>query len=184
MSETIIDYDKTNKYLPETLRQFVGANDRMMRQDFTLFEAMYEGIEKQAVFNNRIAAEYASGFTRLNYVYLRSGVAPKLVDIITSKAVDRVWYQAAEENEVVFDDYLNRNYFSDMLYKGFEEAAITARSIMVVYPKDENVEIATYNLFRHRIIYDGKNNIKEAYIYIISDSFEASVKQVICEHRY
>lgn len=184
MSETILNYDNTNKYLPDTLRQFVGANDRMMRQDFTLFEAMYDGIEKQAVFNNRIAAEYASGFTRLNYVYLRSGVAPKLVDIITSKAVDRVWYQAAEENEVVFDNYLNRNYFSDMLYKGFEEAAITARSIMVVYPKKNDIEIATYNLFRHRIIYDGKNNIKEAYIYIISDSFEASVKQVICEHRY
>ena len=40
MSETIINYDNTNKYLPDTLRQFVGANDRMMRQDFTLFEAM------------------------------------------------------------------------------------------------------------------------------------------------
>ena len=98
MAETILDYDKTNKYLPETLRQFVGANNRVAVQDFDLFYSMYEGIEQLAVFNNKQAAEFASGFTKLNYVYLRSGVAPRLLDIFVSKSVGRVWYQCDKDS--------------------------------------------------------------------------------------
>ena len=45
MSETILDYDKTNKYLPETLRQFVGTADRIVHQDFAQFMPFYSGVE-------------------------------------------------------------------------------------------------------------------------------------------
>lgn len=185
MSETLIDYDKTNKYLPESLRQFVGATDRVVVQDFEVFLPMYQGVERLAVFNNRTAAEFASGFTKLNYVYLRSGVAPRLLDVVVSKAVGRVWYQAEEENEVSFNDYLDSNYFSDALYKASEETAMTGRSIMVLYESDdETLEIASYNLFRHRLIYDKKKNVAEAWIYIVSMNVDASIKQVITEHRF
>lgn len=184
MSETIIDYDKTNKYLPETLRQFVGTADRIVHQDFAQFMPFYSGVELSAVFNNKMAAEFAGGFTNLNYQYLRSGTAPQLLKTFVRKAVGQVWYQAEEENEVVFNDYLERNYFSNNLKKATKEAAMTGRSIMVVYPKEENVEIATYNLFRHRIVFDSKMNVKEAWIYINRIDNKDSYSNVICEHRY
>lgn len=184
MSETILDYDKTNKYLPETLRQFVGTADRIVHQDFAQFMPFYSGVELSAVFNNKMAAEFAGGFTNLNYQYLRSGTAPQLLKTFVRKAVGQVWYQAEEENEVVFNDYLERNYFSNNLKKATKEAAMTGRSIMVVYPKEENVEIATYNLFRHRIVFDSKMNVKEAWIYINRIDNKDSYSNVICEHRY
>lgn len=185
MSETIIDYDKTNKYLPDSLRQFVGATNRVAVEDYEVFLPMYQGTERLAVFNNRVAAEFASGFTRLNYVYLRSGVAPKLMDIVVSKAVGRVWYQAEEENEVAFNDYLDNDYFSDCLYKASQETAQTGRSIMCVYEGEENdLEIISYNLFRHRVIYGKKKSIEEAFIFIVNINIDASIKQVITEHRF
>ena len=184
MAETILDYDKTNKYLPETLRQFVGANNRVAVQDFDLFYSMYEGIEQLAVFNNKQAAEFASGFTKLNYVYLRSGVAPRLLDIFVSKSVGRVWYQCDKDNEASFNAKLDRDYFSDCIYKGTEEAASTGRSIMVLYGNKENVDIASYNLFRHRVIYDSRRNIVEAFIYIVNTKIATDIQNVICEHRF
>ena len=186
MSDTIIDYDKLNKFLPISLRNYCGAVDRMNRQDFRQFIAMYQGLEQLAVFNNRVAAEFASGFTDFNYMYLRSGVAPRLMDIVVSKAVGRVWYQTAN-NEQTFNTYLDNNYFSDCLYKGMEETAMTGRSIMVLYESEdeEQLEILSYNLFRHRIIYDKKKNVKEAFIYIVSmESEEAGYEKIICEHRF
>ena len=65
-----------------------------------------------------------------------------------------------------------------------KEAAMTGRSIMVVYPKDGKVEIATYNLFRHKVVFDSKKNIKEAWIYINRIDNKDSYSNVICEHRY
>ena len=188
MSDTIIDYDKLNKYLPMSLRNFCGAVDRMYRQDFKQFIAMYSGMEQLAVFNNKVAAEFASGFTELNYMYLRSGVAPRLMDVVVSKAVGRVWYQTDNE-EQTFNTKLDNNYFSDCLYKAMEETAMTGRSIMVLYENQDDeeskIEILSYNLFRHRILYDKKKNVKEAYIYIVSlDTQEAGYEQVVCEHRF
>ena len=144
----------------------------------------YSGVELSAVFNNKMAAEFAGGFTNLNYQYLRSGTAPQLLKTFVSKSVGRVWYQAEDENEVVFNEYLDRDYFSNNLKKATKEAAMTGRSIMVVYPKEENVEIATYNLFRHRIVFDNKKNVKEAWIYINRIDNKDSYSNVICEHRY
>lgn len=186
MSDTILDYDKLNKHLPQSLRNFCGSVDRMYTQDFKQFIAMYKGLEQMAVFNNRIAAEFASGFTELNYMYLRSGVAPRLLDIVVSKTVGRVWYQTDNE-EKTFNTYLDNNYFSDCLYKGMEETAQTGRSIMVLYGKENEteIEIASYNLFRHRIIYDKKKNVQEAFIYIVSlDTVVQGFSNVICEHRF
>ena len=43
MSETILDYEKENRYLPQSLRAFVGATDRMATQNFNQFFTMYSG---------------------------------------------------------------------------------------------------------------------------------------------
>lgn len=188
MSETIIDYNKTNQYLPASLRDFVGSPNRVMRQNFFAFMPLYEGVEQMAVFNNRLAAEFASGFTELNYMYLRSGTAPRLLDIFTNKAVGRVWYQAEKNNEEVFNEKVDSDFMSDKLSKATKEAAMTGRSLMVLYKNDDdNVEIETYNLFRHKCYYDYKRNVKEAFIYIVKSDYvlgEDSYSNVICEHRF
>lgn len=184
MADTLIDYDKTNEYLPNTLRQFVGATNRIVVQDFETFYPMFEGIEQLAVFNNKIAADFASGFTQLNYIYLRSGVAPKLLDIFTSKTCGRVWYQAENENEVEFDSKFNRDYFSGVLYKATFESAMTGRSIMVLYGSKNEIEVGTYNLFRHRIFFDNKKNVVEAFIYLANYNVNANIRNVVCEHRF
>ena len=187
MSNTILDYEKTNKYLPESLRQFVGATNRISTIDYRAFLPMYQGIEQLAVFNNQTAAEFASGFVySLNYMYLRSGVAPRLQDIVVSKTVGRVCYQTgASEQEVA--ERLNKDYFSDCLYKGFSESASTGRSLMVLYQEEEEgqVNIESYNLFRHRCIYDKNKNVKEAWLYMVRNkSDEAGFENTICEHRF
>ena len=184
MSDTILDYDKTNKYLPDTLRQFVGTADRIVHQDFTQFMPFYNGVELSAIFNNKRAAEFAGGFTDLNYQYLRAGAAPKLLDIVVSKAVGRVWYQAKDNNEVTLNSKMNVNYFSDNLQKASKEAAMTGRSVMVVYPKEGDVEIATYNLFRHKVKFDAKHNVKETWLYIVRLDEKNSYSHVVCEHRF
>ena len=183
-NNTLIDYEKTNKYLPESLRAFVGASDRMSRQDFRQFITMFRGLEQLAVFNNQTAAEFASGFTNLNYKYLRSGAAPRLMDVVVSKTVGRVWYQC-EPKEADFNAILDSNYFSDCLYKAFEEAAMTGRSLLVAYKNEDEYNLASYNLFRHKIVYDHKNNVQEAWLYLVKiDGENIGYENVICEHRY
>ena len=185
---TILDYDKMNKYLPDSLRNFVGAVNRVFQQDYRQFFCMYQGIEQMAVFNNEVAAEFASGFVnRLNYKYLRSGTAPRLLDILVSKAVGRLYYQS-EIDEAVLDRLFNKDYFSDAVYKASTEAAQTGRSVMVLYGDKENKEdinIVSYNLFRHKIKYDKKDNVDEAWLYLVKlDSNKVGYENIICEHRF
>lgn len=182
---TQIDYEKTNKYLPQSLREFVGATNRMMRQNFNQFIYMYEGLEQMAVYNNRLAAEFASGFNDLNYQNLRSGACSRLLDIVVSKAVGKVWYQTAKEKEKDFNTKVNANYISGCLKKAFTEAGMTARSLMVLYGNENDIEIVSYNLFRHKLIYGKGNKIEEAFIYIVSiNTAEQGIENVICEHRF
>lgn len=187
MADTLLDYSKQNPYLPEALRAFVGATDRMSKQDYTQFITMFNGVEQQAIFNNKTAAEFASGFTDLNYRYLRSGAAPRLKKIVVDKTVGRVYYQS-EVDEKVLQEKFDKDYFSDVLYKAFDETAQTGRSLCVVYGDKEHpelVNITSYNLFRHRVIYDNKKNIKEAWLYIVDlKGTKVGFEYVICEHRY
>lgn len=186
MSDTNIDYDKTNKYLPESLRQFVGSTNRMSRMDFRAYTPMFEGVEALAVFNNATAAEFASGFTNLNYKYLRSGVAPRLKKIVVSKTVGRVYYQT-EIDEATLNERFNKDYFSDCLYKAFDEAAMTGRSAIAMYQDEEGgeVNLISYNLFRHKLVYDKHKNVVEAYLYINNfKGKQAGFDFFVCEHRY
>ncbi len=188
MSETILDYEKSNQYLPQSLRAFVGANDRMATQNFNQFFTMYSGFEQLAVFNNRIAAEFCAGFHRLNYQYLRSGVAPKLLQIFVSKTVGKLYYQTAKENESAMNEKFDDNYFSNLIEKATHETAQTGRSALVVYGSRENpddLEVLTFNLFRHRLIFDKKKDVKEAFLFIVNlEGNKMGYEYVICEHRF
>jgi len=189
MSETTIDYEKekANKYLPESLRAFIGATNRVSRENIRTYFSMYEGVEQLAVFNNQIAAEFASGFVfSLNYRYLRSGVAPRLVKILVSKTVGRVYYQT-DIPEKDLNEKFDKDYFSDCLTKGFTEAAITGRSVVAVY-KDkltEQVSLMTYNIFRHRVKFDIHKNINEAWLFLSNhQTNKFGTEYVVCEHRF
>ena len=186
MADTLIDYEKTNKYLPDTLRSFVGSINRMSRMDFKTFMPMFEGVEQLAVFNNRTAAEIASGFTELNYKYLRSGVAPRLKDVVVSKTIGRVYYQT-DTPEDELNKKFNKDYFSDRLYKSFDEAAMTGRSVIVMYQDSEKgpINLVSYNLFRHRVKFDRDKKVVEAWLYVNNiEGVKQGYENVICEHRY
>ena len=183
---TTIDYEKINKYLPQSLRNFVGATNRISRQNYQEFLTMYSGIELRAIMNNLVAAEYASGYSQFNLTYMRSGVPPKLLDIKVSKAVGKVYYQVnGEEKEL--DDKFDSFYFSNMLYKSMEQAAQTGRSVMVVYGDIDKQEayLECYNLFRHRLVLGHKKEVKEAHLYITKlDGDKAGIEYTIEEFRY
>ena len=118
-------------------------------------------------------------------MFLRSGACPRLLDIVVSKAVGKVWYQVPKEQEKTFNENINANYISDCLKKSFTEGAMTGRSLMVLYQDNEDVEIVSYNLFRHKLVYGKGDKIKEAFIYIVSFATdEQGIENVICEHRF
>ncbi len=187
MSDTILDYEKENRYLPQSLRAFVGATDRMATQNFNQFFTMYSGYEQLAVFNNRVSAEFASGFNRLNFQYLRSGVAPRLLQIFVSKTVGKLYYQT-QNDEGVMNNKFDKNYFSNIINKATTESAQTGRSAIVVYGSKENPEeldVLTYNLFRHRLAFDRKGNVNEAWLYIVNmEDVKVGFEYIICEHRF
>ena len=187
MSDTILDYEKENRYLPQSLRAFVGATDRMATQNFNQFFTMYSGYEQLAVFNNRVSAEFASGFNRLNFQYLRSGVAPRLLQIFVSKTVGKLYYQT-KNDEGVMNNKFDKNYFSNIINKATTESAQTGRSAIVVYGSKENPEeldVLTYNLFRHRLAFDRKGNVNEAWLFIVNmEDAKVGFEYVICEHRF
>ena len=186
MADLKIDYDKENKFLPQSLRNFVGATNRITRQCFEEFITMYSGVELMAIMNNLFAAEYASGYTRFNLTYMRSGIPPKLLDIIVSKTVGQVAYQTkGEEKEL--DDRFDRFYFSTMLHKAYEQAGATGRSAIAVYGNEteKNAHVECYNLFRHKLVFGKKNEVIEASFYMNRiDGAVAGSEYVIEEHRY
>ena len=186
MADLKIDYENQNKYLPQSLRNFVGATNRITRQCFEEFITMYSGIELMAIMNNLYAAEYASGYTKFNLTYMRSGIPPKLEEILVSKIVSKVAYQTkGEEKEL--NDKFDSFYFSTMLHKAYEQAAQTGRCAIAVYGNVDNDEahIECYNLFRHRLVFGKKNEVIEAHLFLNRiDGATAGYEYVIEEHRF
>ena len=185
MSELNIDYNNLNKYLPESLRNFVGATNRISRQDFQEFITMYSGIELLAIMNNMVAAEYASGYSRFNLTYMRSGIASRLMDIKVSKTVGKVYYQSKDEKEV--DEKFDSFYFSQCLYKAMEQAAQTGRSVLVAYGNHEEgvASLESYNIFRHKIRLGKKKEVVEASLYMTKlDGLKQGYEYIVEEHRF
>ena len=186
MSDLKIDYEKSNKYLPESLRNFVGATNRISRQNFQEFISMFSGVELLAVMNNMYAAEYASGYSSFNLMYMRSGVPSKLLDTLVSKIVGNVKYQVKGE-EKLLNDKFDSFYFSTMLHKAYEQAASTGRGVMAVYGDYDNEEahLDIFNLFRSKLVFGKKNEVKEASFYLNRiDGAVAGYEYTIEEHRF
>lgn len=186
MADLKLDYDKMNKFLPESLRNFVGATNRISRQNFQEFISMYTGIELLAILNNIYAAEYASGYSQFNLMYMRSGVPSKLLEILVSKIVGNVKYQV-NGDEKIFNDKFDSFYFSLMLHKAFEQSAATGRGVMAVYGDFDNTEahLECYNLFRSKLVFGKKNEVKESSFYINRiDGAVVGYEYIVEEHRF
>ena len=186
MADTNLDYEKMNKFLPESLRNFVGATNRISRQNFQEFISMYSGIELLAILNNIYAAEYASGYSQFNLMYMRSGVPSKLLEILVSKTVGNVKYQV-NGDEKKLNEKFDSFYFTLMLHKAFEQSAATGRGVMAVYGDFDNEEahLECYNLFRSKLIFGKKNEVKESSFYINRiDGAVAGYEYIVEEHRY
>ena len=186
MADLKIDYDRVNKFLPQSLRNFVGATNRISRQNFEEFITMYSGIELMAMMNNLVAAEYASGYSQFNLTYMRSGIPPKLLEILVSKTVGKVSYQT-KDDESLLDEKFDSYYFSTMLEKAFEQAAQTGRCAIAVYGNvdEQEAHLECYNLFRHRLVFGKKNEVIEAYFYLNRiDGNTAGYEYVVEEKRF
>ena len=189
-TNTIIDYEKDNQYLPQNIRAFIGQNDRVLVQVFDAFFSLFDKNNKRILYNNWMSAKFASGMTRLNYSTIRSGVAPRLLKIKVDKTVGKVYYQAPEGTDEKVDQLLPKDYLSKKLYEAFTKAEKTGRCLMTLY-KDESKEenkpyIVDYDAFRHELVFDNAKNIIEARMFLIGidDQRMNFAKYYVVEKRY
>ena len=189
MAELNIDYEKENRYLPSNLRAFIGQTDRVLVQTFDAYFTLFDESNRRILYNNWQSAKFASGFTRLNYATIRSGVAPRLLKIKVEKTIGKVYYQAPKESEKEVNKVLPKAYLSKKLYEADTKAEKTGRCLMALYKSAKSESkpyIETFDAFRHEIIYDNEKNITYAKMYLVSidDSVNVFAKYFIVEKRY
>ena len=190
MSTLNIDYSKDNEYLPQNLRLFIGQQDRIVVQVFDAYFSLFDGNNKYILYNNYMAAKFASGFTRLNYATVRSGVAPRLLKIKVDKTIGKVFYQAPQDSEEKVDEVLPKDYLSKKLYEAFYKASMTGRNLIALYKSSKEVDskpyLVNYDIFRHEIKYDNAKNIIEAKMFLVTvdDVANNFSKYFIIEKRY
>jgi len=189
MADTILDYEKDNKYLPQNLRAFISQTDRVLTQAFDAYFTLLDETNRRILYNNWQAAKFASGMTRLNYATIRSGVAPRLLKIKVDKTIGKVYYQAPKETEKEVDSVLPKSYLSKKLYEADTKAEKTGRCLMALYKSvknDSKPYIETFDAFRHEIVYDNEKNIIEAKMFLVNldDTVNVFCKYFIVEKRY
>ena len=188
MSNLNIDYSKDNEFLPQNIRAFLSQDNRVVVQTFDAYFTLFDSANKYVLLNNWVAAKFASGFTRMNYMTLRSGVAPRLLKIKCDKTVGKLFYQAPEDSEKKVDEILPKDYLSKMIYEAFDKAYRTGRCLIGLYKsaEDEKPYLRCYDAFRHEIDFDKEGNIAEARMFLIvmEDIATNFAKYFIIEKRY
>ena len=182
-----LEYEKENRYLPPSIRLMLQETAHQSTQVLDEYLNLFTGQEYQAIMNNIQACEFGRGFTRLNYVNLSSGAAPRLAQIKTNKTVGRVNYYCNDDNAKELLNKLGAQYFSKKLYEACYQANMTGRSLMVLYTKENSDKyyVNCYNMFRHKIQKDSYGNIIDAKMFINKlDAEKATEKYFIVEHRY
>ena len=152
-----IDYAKDNEFLPQNIRAFLSQDNRVVVQTFDAYFTLFDSANKYVLLNNWVAAKFASGFTRMNYTTLRSGVAPRLLKIKCDKTVGKLFYQAPKDSETKVDEILPKDYLSKMIYEAFDKSYRTGRSVICLYKSDEadaKPYLRTYDAFRHELDFD------------------------------
>jgi hypothetical protein len=179
------DY-KPNEFLPEPLRVWLKQPQKVSVYRSYDYLRMFSGQDLLAIMNNNLANNIASGFTNANYSNLMSGIAPRMLEILVNKIINKVDY-IGYENCQELEDILSKEYLTIKLDKAYNNAIRTGRDLLVLYPKgeeiDKAIQIRNVECFRHRLIYDDEE-IRE--VYILADKIEAKANEnyMIFEHRF
>ncbi len=188
MADLNIDYAKDNEFLPQNLRAFLSQDNRVTVQTFDAYFTLFDYKNKFVLLNNWVAAKFASGWTRMNFSTLRSGVAPRLLKIKCDKTVGKLYYQAPEDSEEDVDNVLPKDYLSKTIYEAFDKANRTGRCALVLYKSDEDTKpyLRCYDAFRHELEFDKENNIFKAQLFLVvmDDMASNFAKYFIIEKRY
>ncbi len=178
------DYNE-NEYLPAPLRVWLKSPNKVNVFRAYDYLRIFEGFDLLAVMNNNFASDLASGYTNANVSNLMSGVAPRLLEILTNRIVSKADYTGFEECEKL-QKAVSKEYLSIKLERAFSEGIRTGRDILVLYPKEDEtkkVKIRNVNLFRHKIIYDDED-IKETFILVDKINSKANESYMVFEHRF
>ena len=178
------DY-RPNQYLPEPLRVWLNQPQKVSVYRTYDYLRMFSGQDLLAIMNNNLANNVASGFTNVNYSNLMSGIAPRMLEILVNKVINKVDYIGYESCKEL-EDILSKQYLTIKLDKAYNDAIRTGRDLLVLYPKDENkktIQIRNVECFRHRLEYDDEE-IREVYILVDKIEAKANENYMIFEHRF
>ena len=189
MADLNIDYAKENEYLPQNLRAFIQQPNKVMVQTFDAYFTLFDPANKFVLLNNWMAAKFASGWTRLNFSQVQSGIAPRLLRIKVSKTVGKVYYQAPKDSEIQVDEVLPTDYLSSKLYETFDKSERTGRCVIALYKsakEDSKPYLECYDAFRHELDFDKENNVifAKMFLVVLDDIASNFAKYFIVEKRY
>ena len=174
-----------NRYLPETLRVWLNQPNKVYSLVEINYLRIFSGYDLMAVLNNKFASNLASGYTEANRSNLMSGIAPRLLQILVNKVVNKVDYIGYKNCEEI-EKVVSKDYLTLKLKKSFNNAIRTGRDLLVLYvPKDgsKGIKIQNVDCFRHIVTFDDEK-INDVLILLNQQEMRANCYYNIFEHRF
>lgn len=181
------DYEKDNKKLPMSLRQFLAMPNRVTKQDQSHFLRLFAGNEQRAIRNNLNAAELASGFIpQIHYSNVITGIAPILKNRLVSKIAGRVFIEGNDESLKQVKEKFKESYLTKVLKKAFDNSITTGRNVMVVdFEKQvQKAKIRNFDLFRTKLYFDSFDELVQADLFLNDYSTNIFEYYIVIERRY
>lgn len=132
----------SNPYMPTNFKKYCGEHARIRTVDVHNYELLYPLIEREALFNNLRAAEWALGYVpSVHNLFLSSGIGTSCIDIVTDKIVPAKMKISGKSPEI---DLINKEF----------EATLTSSCKRIVK------QSAMYGSSLARICFGGLNYTK------------------------
>lgn len=180
-----LDYEKENKYLPETLRLLLGQRNRVTKSVEYDYLRLFDKDTQLAVLNNYNAFDIATGFSQqVHYTNLMTGTAPRLKNILRDKICSRVMIEGDDASLGIFKTNYSEARLTKDLKIAFDNAIATGRGVMVLDYLNDKIKIRHFNLFRSKIKYDTSNDIIQADLFLQIKNISAFENFTIVEQRY
>jgi hypothetical protein len=181
----MIDYEKLNQHLPETLRLLVGQRNRVTKSVEYDYLRLQNADEQLAILNNYNAYEIATGFSQaIHYSNLMTGTAPRLKNILRDKICSRVMVEGDDNDLALLKNNYSEARLTKDLKKAYDNAITTGRGVMVLdYIKDK-IKIRHFNLFRSKFKYNLAGELIQADLFVKIKNTSAFDNITIIERRY
>ena len=181
----MIDYEKMNQYLPETLRLLVGQKNRVTKSVDYSYLRLQPPSDQLAVLNNYNAYEIATGFSQsIHYSNLMTGTAPRLKSILCSKICSRVMFEGDDASLGLLKTAYNEARLTKDLKKAYSNAIATGRGVLVLDYINEKIKVRHFNLFRTSFKYDSAGDMVEANLFVQIKDVSAFDNLSVVEKRY